>query len=129
MTGRRVAYGALAIGTIACGLAVHLRATALPPALRDVLGDALWAMMLFWCVSLLVPARSSIVRGLLALAGCFMVEASQLMHAPMLDAIRRTTAGHLVLGSGFDLRDLVAYTAGVMAAMIAEAACKRFAQR
>jgi hypothetical protein len=41
------------------------------------------------------------------------VELSQLYHAAALDAVRATTAGHLVLGSGFDLRDLVAYGVGV----------------
>ena len=41
-------------------------------------------------------------------------------HAPALDAFRRTTAGHLVLGSGFDPRDLAAYAAGVLTAVFLE---------
>ena len=127
-TRRRIVYGALAIGTIACGLAVHIGGNALSPALRDILGDMLWAVMLFWWVSVLVPARSTMIRGSLALAGCFAVEASQLVHAPMLDAMRRTTAGHLVLGSGFDPRDLMAYTGGVVAAVIVETAWRRSAR-
>ena len=36
---------------------------------------------------------------------------SQLYHTPTLDAIRATQAGQLVLGSGFDPRDLAAYVA------------------
>ena len=122
---RRVVYAALAVGTIAAGLAVHVGGSALSPALRDVLGDALWAIMLFWWVSVLVPSGSTMFRGSLALAGCFAVELSQLLHTPVLDAIRRTTAGHLVLGSGFDPRDLMAYTGGVIAAVIVETAWRR----
>ena len=44
-------------------------------------------------------------RAAVALAFCFAVEFSQLVHLPALDALRRTTAGHLALGSGFDPRD------------------------
>jgi hypothetical protein len=50
---------------------------------------------------------------------------SQLYHAPALDALRATRAGHLVLGSGFDARDLAAYTAGVAAAVLLERAVRR----
>lgn len=53
------------------------------------------------------------------------METRQLYHAPALDALRRTTAGHLVLGSGFDPRDLLAYTLGVVAAVLLERALHR----
>jgi hypothetical protein len=56
----------------------------------------------------------------MALAVCFVVELSQLYHAPALDALRQTTVGHLVLGSDFDPRDLAAYAAGVLAAAMLE---------
>ncbi|HET7457037.1 MAG TPA: DUF2809 domain-containing protein [Gemmatimonadaceae bacterium] len=121
----RLAYVALAIGTIAIGLAVHLRGTALPPAARDVLGDALWAVMIAWGVSAVVPAAPRRVRGTAALAVCWAVELSQLYHAPLLDTVRATTAGHLVLGSGFDPRDLAAYAGGVVVAMLLDAAAGR----
>jgi hypothetical protein len=39
---------------------------------------------------------------------------------PVLDALRRTTAGHLALGSGFDRRDFAAYAGGVLAAVLLE---------
>ena len=41
----------------------------------------------------------------MALAFCFAIELSQLLHVRALDTLRRTTAGHLALGSGFDPRD------------------------
>jgi hypothetical protein len=118
----RARYVALALGTIALGLVVHLRGAMLPADVRDVLGDALWAMMIVWWTGALAPRATLATRGLAALAVCFAVELSQRLHTPTLDAIRGTTAGHLVLGSGFDPRDLAAYTLGVVAALLLERA-------
>jgi hypothetical protein len=41
-------------------------------------------------------------------------------HAPWIDALRSTTLVQLVLGSGYDARDLVAYALGVAAAALIE---------
>jgi hypothetical protein len=108
------------MGTIVVGLAVHLHGGALSPVARDVLGDALWAAMIFWWVGAAVPAVRLSRRAVVALAFCFAVELSQLYHAPGIDALRETTLGHLVLGSGFDPRDLAAYAAGVLTAALVE---------
>jgi Protein of unknown function (DUF2809) len=116
---------ALALGTIAIGLLVHWRATPLPFIVRDVLGDALWAMMVAWWAGALAPDMRPGVRSGLALAFCWAVEFSQLYHLPELDAVRRTTPGQLVLGSGFDVRDLGAYAMGVLAALLLERAIRR----
>jgi hypothetical protein len=121
----RAAYLALALGTIALGLGVHLGGAALAPAARDVLGDALWAAMVAWWVGAAAPGAPLRVRAAVALGLSFAVEASQLYHAPALDALRATRAGHLVLGSGFDPRDFAAYTAGVAAAVLLELAVRR----
>jgi hypothetical protein len=121
----RLWYLALAIGTIELGLFVHVRGTALSAVARDMLGDALWAVMILWCVSVVAPSARPMTRAAVALALCWAVEASQLYHAPTVDALRATTAGHLVLGSGFDPRDLAAYAAGVLTAALLEAAVSR----
>jgi len=63
-------------------------------------------------------------RATVALACCYAVEFSQLIHTPALDVFRRTTPGHLLLGSGFDPRDLLAYLAGVLAAIAVERALR-----
>jgi hypothetical protein len=76
--------------------------------------------MLAWWIGALVPRWSLGVRAALALAGSWLVEASQLLPTPGLDAVRGTMLGHLVLGSGFDPRDLLAYAAGVAAAVLVE---------
>ena len=101
----RMRYVALAVGTIVLGLAVHLRGGALSPDVRDILGDALWAAMAAWWIAAVAPAIGLSWRATMALAFCFAIEFSQLVHVPALDALRRTTVGHLALGSGFDPRD------------------------
>jgi hypothetical protein len=113
----RIPYVVLALATIALGLVVHWHGHALGGVARDMLGDALWAAMIAWWVAAAAPQARRPVRAAVALAICVAVEASQLYHTPTLDALRGTTAGHLVLGSGFDPRDLVAYALGVLAAV------------
>jgi len=125
----RAAYLALALGTIAAGLAVHLGGAALGPVARDFVGDALWGMMVAWWVGAAAPGARLRTRAAVALGLCFAVEVSQLYHAPALDALRATRAGHLVLGSGFDPRDLAAYLAGVAAAVLLERASVRRRRR
>ena len=114
----RGVYVALALGTIGVGLLVHWHGLGLGPTARDVLGDALWAVMVAWWVGALAPGARLGVRSAVALAVCVAVEVSQLAHTPALDALRRTRAGHLVLGSGFDPRDLAAYALGVAGAAL-----------
>lgn len=118
----RASYAVLAIATIVAGLGVHLGGAPMPPATRDVIGDALWAAMLTWWVSALVPRMALGARAALALGACCAVEVSQLYHTPALDAVRGTRLGHLVLGSGFDPRDFAAYALGVLAAAVLERA-------
>src|SRR5215510_13766487 len=105
---RRIQYLVLAIVTIAVGLMVHLAGSALSPAVRDVLGDALWAMMIVWWMGVAAPRLPLWTRGVAALVVCVTVELSQRYHAPLLDALRGTLAGHLVLGSGYNPRDFLA---------------------
>jgi hypothetical protein len=117
----RASYIAAALATIAVGLLVHLHGGVLGPAARDVLGDALWAAMIAWWVGALVPGARLVRRCCVAYAICVAVEVSQLYHTPGLDALRATGVGHLVLGSGFDPRDLAAYALGVAGAALLEA--------
>lgn len=117
---RRFTYVALALGTIAIGLLVHLSGAVPGATVRDVAGDALWAMMIAWWVGAIAPRAPLMARSGVAYAVCAVVEASQLWHAPAPDALRATRLGHLVLGSGFDARDLAAYALGVAAAALLE---------
>ena len=77
-------------------------------------------MMIAWWIGALTPRTPLAARGVIALAFCWTVEFSQLYHSPILDSWRLTTPGQLVLGSGFDPRDLAAYAFGVLAALALE---------
>jgi len=112
----RARYILLALGTIALGLALHLFGGGVPRAVRDITGDALWAAMMFWWVSALAPKARLRNRIIIALLICVGVEVTQLYHSPAIDSLRATTIGHLVLGTDFDPRDLVAYSLGVLGA-------------
>ena len=63
MLRTRLKYVALAIATIAIGLFVHTTAATLPPALRDILGDALWAMMVFLALAFLLAILVTVKLG------------------------------------------------------------------
>ena len=119
---RRIRYAALAVATIIIGLVVHRVDLGLNRIVRDMLGDALWAMMMFYWLGLLLPRTRLWTRTASTLAICFGVEASQLYHSPQLDALRATLPGHLLLGSGFDAGDLLSYSFGVAAAALIERA-------
>lgn len=113
----RFAYLALALLTISAGLIVHRSTHMLTPVPRDVIGDALWAMMMVWWIGVLRPRAPARAKAAVAFAICVLVEASQLIHGPAIDRLRASTAGHLVLGSGFDPRDFAAYALGVLVAL------------
>jgi hypothetical protein len=116
----RLTFVSLALGTIVLGLAVHFFGSGLSAAFRDVLGDLLWAAMIAWWIGAIAPHAALRIRAIIAIAFCFLVEMSQLYDTPSLDARRGTTIGQLTLGSGFDPRDLFAYTAGVLLAVLIE---------
>ena len=116
VTRIRLLHAAAALATIALGLALRGLRRALPPTLGDVLGDALWAAMMFWWMGALAPRASWRTRALAALAVAWLVEIAQLWRAPWLVALRGSRLGHLVLGADFDARDLLAYAAGVACA-------------
>jgi hypothetical protein len=91
---------------------------------RDVVGDALRDHDRRW-IGFVAPGASLLHRSVAALTICVSVELSQLYHATAIDALRATLLGHLVLGSSFDWRDLGVYTAGTLAAVLAERALRR----
>ena len=123
--GSRVSYIALAIATIGVGLLVHLTAIPFGTTARDVVGDALWATMMFWWIGALMPHASLVTRSGVSFGICMAVELSQLFHRPALDALRETIWGHLILGSGFDPRDLAAYAGGVAIAAVIDRMVRR----
>lgn len=118
-------YLVLAATTIAVGLVIQRHGAILGPAPRDIAGDALWAMMMVWLVSVVWHHRERILRLGAAFTICVAVELSQLLHAPWLDRIRASTPGHLVLGADFDPGDLLAYGLGIVVAGLLDRLLRR----
>lgn len=85
----------------------------LPNFVATYSGDAIWAMMVFFLACAAFPRWSTIKLAIVAIMFSFMIEFSQLYHAPWIDALRQNTFGALVLGHGFKFSDLVCYAVGV----------------
>lgn len=106
-------YALLALLVIAVGLASRKYSYPLPDLLGGYPGDALWALMVFLMNGIARPRWSIFSTAAAALATSFAVELSQVYQAPWLNSIRQTAMGHLVLGSGFDAKDLLAHVVGI----------------
>ena len=98
----------------------------MPAFLAEYAGDTLWALMLFLLVSTLLAGRPIRTRATISLALAFLVEISQLYHAPWIDSIRQTTLGGLVLGFGFLWTDLACYSVGIVTGSLTEWGIRRF---
>lgn len=115
---RLVALTALVV-LVAAGLVV---AKVLPSSVTtDVAGDALYAAAVYTGLVLLLPRARRVILGVAAIAWCVLVELLQLTGLPVALA-ERVPPIALVLGTGFDARDLVVYASAVLVAAAADAA-------
>ncbi|MDU0365699.1 DUF2809 domain-containing protein [Microbacterium sp. KSW4-17] len=113
MTRRLAAVLALAV-VVAAGLAGH---RLMPSSVAsDVAGDALYAVAVYTGLVLLLPRARPLLLAAGAAAWCVAVELLQLTVLPITLAERMPVAA-LVLGSGFDARDLVVYVLAVVSAL------------
>lgn len=76
-------------------------------------GDAIWAMMIYTGLGILIPNSPIKRRAGIAAGICLTVELSQLYQAPWIDTIRDTPLGKLALGKVFNWPDIPAYLLGV----------------
>ncbi len=113
---------------IALGLGSRsaLAAVYLPRFLREYAGDTLWASMVYLCLVFVLPRLPVRQTAAWALGLSVLVELSQLLHTPWLDALRAHRLGALVLGRGFVASDLVCYAAGVALASGTDLLCARW---
>ena len=118
---RRIAAAVALAAVIAAGLTVH--AFSADTALADITGDALYAVAAFAAGVLVAPRAATLLVGGVAAAWCVGVELLQLTEVPLtLAAWFRPIA--LVLGTGFDVRDLVVYVAAIAVAAALDAAVR-----
>jgi Protein of unknown function (DUF2809) len=112
----RFIYGAAIILVIILGLGSRHYASTFPL----FIGDILWALMVFLGFGFLRPSLSTARVAALAALFSAAIEASQLYHAPWIDALRRTRLGGLVLGYDFLWSDLLCYAVGITLGVIIE---------
>lgn len=95
--------------TVVAGLAVRFAPLGLPYFVVKYGGSALWALMVYWVASTLLPTKPVLAVCLLACGLTAVVEFVKLIYWPPLDAFRRTLPGILLLGRLFSFWDIVVY--------------------
>lgn len=121
---RRILLLSALVLTIACGLVLRRFGyeAHLPFTVVKYGGSILWGSMVYFLLaSIVVTARTSKIAVTAALIA-ICVEVFRLVHTPWLDAFRLTTAGALLLGRVFSLWNILAYAAGIAAALALDAA-------
>ena len=101
---------------IPLGLATRKFPKFFPEFIAEYGGDTLYASMVYFLISVLLPAKNYWWRISFSIAFCFIIEISQLLHPHWLELIRQTIFGKLVLGAGFLWSDLICFLIGVLLA-------------
>lgn len=118
---RRIVLALLAVSAVAVGLSVHRWGRG---EVADIAGDALYAVLMYLLVGLLLPRMRAPRVALLAFVVCAVIELFQLTSLPRAWSAVFPPIG-LVLGSGFDARDLVVYAAATVVAGLVDAGMSR----
>ena len=106
-------YCCLVITVMILGLSTRHFSFYFPSWINLYLGDALWALMVFFLWGLLFRTRQTRWITLRALLFTFSIEVSQLYHSQWINSLRTTRLGGLILGYGFLWSDLIAYSVGI----------------
>ncbi|MFC5069355.1 DUF2809 domain-containing protein [Flaviflagellibacter deserti] len=76
-------------------------------------GSVMWGALFLLILLVIVPNGRLIILGFVALILAAVVELSQLWHLPMLEAVRATKVGAIMLGRTFSWWDIVCYWIGI----------------
>lgn len=108
----RMLYALLAICTMSAGF-LSRRFLGDNAFIKLYVGDALWALMVFFGLAFIFQKQATRTIALAALLFSFGIEFSQLYHAPWIDKIRNLPLGGLILGFSFVWSDLICYSLGI----------------
>jgi uncharacterized protein DUF2809 len=109
----RLVYAAVGLVVVLCGVAWRSPVLGLPPVVAKYGGSVLWGALVFACCRTAMPKAGGATAAILAALLAAIVEFSQLLHWPALDAFRGASFGALLLGRVFSWWDIVSYWAGI----------------
>lgn len=113
-------YCCLVITVMILGLSTRHFSFYFPSWINLYLGDALWALMVFFLWGLLFRTRQTRWITLRALLFTFSIEVTQLYQSQWINSLRTTRLGGLILGYGFLWSDLIAYSVGIGVGVLLE---------
>jgi hypothetical protein len=116
---------ALMAATVAAGLVVRFAHLGLPTFVVKYGGSTMWALMIYWIVSTLLPLWPIVALALFGGVVATAVEFLKLCHWPALDAFRLTLPGMVLLGRFFSVWDIVAYWVAISAGAVVDCRLRR----
>lgn len=116
----RFIYGIMVLLTIILGLCSRKFSYILPGFIAPYVGDILWALMVFLLVRFIFISLKTPYVAIIGICFSYIIELSQLYHSPLIDSIRKTTLGGLILGFGFLWSDLVCYLIGILIGVLVD---------
>ena len=106
--------------TMIAGLVIRFAHFGLPPVIVKYGGSMLWALMIYWIISAILPSLRLCAVALLTAGITTAVEFFKLSHAPALDAFRLTIPGILLLGRFFSAWDILAYWIAIVVGVVVD---------
>jgi hypothetical protein len=104
----------LTVSTIIAGLTIRFIPLGLPAPIVKYGGSMLWALLIYWIFSALLPSLRLLVVALISAALATAIEFFKLHRSPALDAFRLTIPGILLLGRVFSAWDILAYWLAIL---------------
>lgn len=92
-------------------------------------GDFLYAIMMYLLIRIIFINKKAYQIAFLSLITCYSIEFLQLYQAGWMLELRKTLFGRYVLGQGFLWTDILAYTFGVLIALLLESLIHQYFNR
>ncbi|MCB0721002.1 MAG: DUF2809 domain-containing protein [Ignavibacteriae bacterium] len=122
---RRLLYIISIVIVIALGLASR-KIMGFPYFVYEYVGDVLWAVNVYLLFAVLFPSEKIPLISVVTFFFSFLIEFSQIYHAPWIDSIRDTFIGGLVLGYGFLWSDILCYLIGTAIGAVLDSILLRY---